>query len=121
MLESPDNEDQGPVEADQAAASRDSVLSRWTKFIAIIVMGAVVGGILFGISIHVVALFLGVEHETKQANDYYGHYSPPKSAVEQSNADTKHSFKVRFIIGSIIGGSCGLAYTIRCLIRDEDP
>jgi hypothetical protein len=121
MLETPDNEAQDLVEADNEAASRDSVLSRWTKFISIIAMGALLGGVLFGISIHVAALHLSIEYEIKQANHYYVHQSAPKNAVEQSNADTKHAFKIRFIVGSIIGGSSGLIYTIRCLVKDVDP
>ncbi len=73
-------------------------------------------GGLFGISIHVVAW------HTQLTSDTYIPIGPRKTRyMEQSANDTRQAFKQRFIVGSTIGGVCGLIYVIRCLIKDEDP
>jgi len=120
MLETPDNELQVPVKESAADAPRDSVWTRWTKFIGIIGVLAVLAGILFAISIHVVALYSAAEYNLKKPDSHY-YRGSAKYSVEQSNADTKHAFKVRFIMGSGVGAVIGLIYVVRCLVRDEDP
>jgi hypothetical protein len=102
------------------AEVRDTVVLRWVKFVSIIIAAAVLLGGLFGISIHVVALYSAARWTV---GDPYSHHirGAAKADVDRSNNDTMHALKIRFMIGSVLGASCGLVYVVRCLIRDEDP
>jgi predicted MFS family arabinose efflux permease len=99
---------------------RDSVWMRWVKFVSIIVLATVLLGSLFGVSIHVVALFSAAKW-TMDSSSGYRMRGTTKTDVDRSNKDTMHSLKIRFMIGSILGASCGVVYVVRCLIRNEDP
>ena len=99
---------------------RDTAGMRWVKFVSIIVVAAVLLGGLFGISIHVIA-FVSAARWTMDSSSGYHLRGATKADIDRSNKDTLHAFKFRFMVGSVLGAGCGLAYVVRCLIRDEDP
>ena len=82
---------------------------RWVKFFLIIFVGAAVLGSLFAISIYVVALL--------------GFLSPRTlhGSLQDAARDTMRAFWHRFILGACLGGSFGLVYIVRCLIKKIDP
>ena len=85
---------------------RDSACVRWAKFLLVVVVVAVVIGGLFAISIYVVALLDLVT---------------PRGLHPTEQRDTMPAFWHRFIFGACVGGSLGVAYVIRCLIKKTDP
>jgi len=109
---------------DSEERERDTVWSRWAKFVGIIFVAAGLLGFLFGISIHVVALFSAARwmaDDSSRGPYHSSSYHRAQADINQSNRDTPHAFKVRIIIGSVLGAGCGLAYVVRCLVRNEDP
>jgi len=115
MEQFPHNELFEPDQITDEVEPRDPAWLRWAKFVSIVVVLAMMLGGLFGISVHVVAL-----HTLFSSNHTFP-TDREKRLMEPSDNDTKHAFKQRFVIGSTIGGVCGLIYVIRCLVKDEDP
>lgn len=93
-------------------APRDPTWLRFAKFLSIIVVLAVFFGALFAFSIHVASFVDAI-----MSRRHYVHAAIARDASQ----DTGHAFRVRFIVGACIGGSLGLFYMIRCLIKRVDP
>ncbi|HSU53594.1 MAG TPA: hypothetical protein VLT36_06015 [Candidatus Dormibacteraeota bacterium] len=87
---------------------RDALWLRWLKFSSVIILPALVVG-------------LGFVFE-----DYVMH-SNSTTAYQRSRAekrvqrDSVGAMKIRFLVGSGIGGSLGLIYVVRCIVRKVDP
>jgi hypothetical protein len=87
---------------------KDALWLRWLKFASLIILPAAVVGLGF--------LF----------EDYVVHYSGEtyyqrQRAEKRVEQDSVRSMKLRFVVGSCIGGSLGLIYVVRCLVRKMDP
>lgn len=87
---------------------RDVFWLRWLKYLSLIVLPALVFGLAF--------LF----------EDYFlesnGHtYRQRERAAAAVQRDSVSSMKLRFVIGAALGGSLGLTYVIRCVVRKIDP
>jgi len=111
----PHNELFEPDEITDAVEPRDPSWLRWAKLVSIVVVLALMLGGLFGISVHVVAWHTVLSSHHTFPTDR------EKRLMAPSDKDTSHAFKKRFVVGSTIGGVCGLIYVIRCLVKDEDP
>jgi len=84
---------------------RDPWLLRWAKFVAIIIVPAVVLGAGFWCE-----FYAEIYREQSYSLDY------------QTSADAYFSAaKFRFWLGATIGGTLGLFYVCRCLVRKVDP
>jgi hypothetical protein len=87
---------------------RDAWWLRWLKFLAVIVVPAVILGVGF------------------LCEDYFEQYRAESSlsrSVARHNVehDTVNSMRFRFWIGACIGGGLGAIYVGRCIIRSTDP
>jgi hypothetical protein len=86
---------------------RDAWWLRWLKFLAVIVVPA----IIFGLG------FLFEDYIDEYRAGSYGH-SVAQRIVEH---DTIGAMKFRFWIGACVGGGLGAIYVARCIIRRTDP
>ena len=91
----------------------DNPLVRWVKFVSIILFSTAVLGVLFVISIHVVALM--------DAFNSHHSYNYQTTAEKTAAKDTVQAIRFRFFLGAVIGGCIGLYYVIWCLIKKRDP
>ena len=119
-----ENEDVSPVkemltELEEAAlepdfsadsdSPRDVWWLRWLKFMSIITLPAVVLGLGF--------LFeYGGELKQRDMNST-GH----TMTTESTGQEVSGEMKFRFWLGASVGGSLGLIYVARCIIRKTDP
>jgi hypothetical protein len=95
--------DRGPRHPQRAAADepRDPWWLRCLKFGCVVVVPAIVLGIGF----------------------LFGYYfvAGRRGGVYLTRDDTEAFMKFRFWLGAFIGGSIGLIYVVRCIVRKVDP
>jgi len=119
-----ENEDANPVneiltELEEAAlgpdlpadsdSPRDVWWLRWLKFLSIIVFPAIVLGLGF--------LFeYGTELKNREMDS-----SKRITPGSPSDQDVHGAMKFRFWLGASVGGSLGLIYVAKCVIRKTDP
>jgi len=106
MIQTADQAAFGPHRPDQDGP-RDPAWLRWAKFFSIIVVGAVVVGVLFALADYIMQC----------SSDWY-----QRSRAEKNiQLTTWEDMRARFFIGSFLGGGFGVAYVIRCLLKNLDP
>lgn len=89
-------------------APRDSFLWRWTKFLSLIVVPAVIVGGGFVVEEYVMMS----QGETSQRREL---------AADRVRGESVESARQRFLLGAAIGGGLGAVQVVRCLIRRVDP
>jgi hypothetical protein len=97
----------GEIGRDRAAyeneGQRDSVAMRWAKFTSVIFMFSLLFAAGFALEDYYLK-FVGIDRQS--------------DIVE---VDTYSKLKFRFYLGGAIGAGLGIAYVVRCLVRDQDP
>jgi len=92
------------LDSDPAADAdelRDAWWLRWLKFIAVIIVPAVILGLGFLFGYYFLAGRIGSSYQMQH--------------------DTIGLMKFRFWLGASIGGGLGMIYVVRCIIRRADP
>jgi hypothetical protein len=87
---------------------RDAPWLRWLKFTSLIMLPAVVVGLGF----------LFEDYVTQYSSETYYQRRRAEKRVEH---DSLRSIKWRFVLGACMGGSLGLIYVVRCIVRKVDP
>jgi hypothetical protein len=87
---------------------RDATWLRWLKFASLVIVPAVVVGLGF----------LFEDYATQHSGETYYQRQRAERRVER---DSVRSMKLRFLIGSCVGGSLGLIYVVRCIVKKTDP
>jgi hypothetical protein len=91
----------------EADAEPDPSWLRWLKFTSIVIIPAVFVGVIF-----MGGDFIQARHEAT-TNPMHQH----RYTEEQAGKILKR----HFFIGAGVGGSLGLIYVVRCIIRKTDP
>ena len=87
---------------------RDSKFKRWTGFASIVFVLA----FLFGLGFALEDYYLGT------FSDRYVTRSAARSRIKDETID---SLKFKFYIGSGVGALLGIAYSVKCVMKDIDP
>ena len=87
---------------------RDALWLRWLKFTSLIILPAIVVGVGFVFE----------DYVRRSSGETYSQRQRAENRVEH---DSVRSMKWRFVVGSCIGGSLGLIYVVRCIVRKVDP
>jgi len=87
---------------------RDPAWLRWSKFVAIVFVCAVLFGMVFAFEDYI--------EQYSARNDYQR--TRAEHRVEQ---DSMGELKFRMFLGGSIGAAIGGIYVVRCLIRKVDP
>ena len=90
------------------SSHKDATWLRWLKYLSLIIFPALV----FGLGFLFEDYFLESNGQTYRQRQY---------AASRVRHDSLSSMKLRFVIGAGLGGSLGLVYIIRCVLRKADP
>lgn len=89
-------------------STKDSPWLTWLKFLSLILFPALV----FGVGFLLEDYFLESGGKT---------HSQRQLAERNVQRDSVSSMKLRFLIGAGLGGSLGVIYVVRCMLRKVDP